>query len=158
MSTQQNEFDSKFAPENQLRSGKIGHNWEHINSSNYDDIPKAALYKAIMGYKVENYALKSAIILDNILSTSRYKMSSGNYTDDERKAAMKEAVYAIIKLKKFGKLVHTDDLDEYFDSCRQIAEDFGITYKNHKGASAQQIPDCFKSTESKKKESSKPKK
>ncbi len=139
-----------------LKAGHVSGNWEYINDSNYDDIPTDQLYSAVMYFTPNHSAIRQAVQLSERLKISKYKMKEGDYTDEERMQAMKDAVIAIIKMRALSSALGKTTLDLYWNRLKYIDNKITSSVKrNLKHYST--MPSCFK-VEDKKKQATKPKK
>lgn len=139
-----------------LKAGHVSGNWEYINDSNYDDIPTDQLYSAVMYFTPNHSAIRQAVQLSDRIKISKYKMKEGDYTDEERMQAMKDAVIAIIKMRALSSALGKTTLDLYWNRLKYIDNKITSSAKrNLKHYST--MPTCFK-VEDKKKQATKPKK
>ena len=140
----------------ELKSGIVVGNWRYITGKNYDSIPPEDLYRSVMKFSFKHDKMYIYYRLLKNIEMNKYKMSEGDYTDEERKEAMKSAVINIIKFKEFTHRCSIHELNDFWKSYFEIDKSFNV---QRKIKSSFDIPECFKNDKSSKsKNASKPKK
>lgn len=130
----------------------LNNQWDLITSESFDAIPLDKLYHPIMNYKPIYRGIGRIDSLLTTLRICRYKMEKGDYTDEERVAAVKLAVSVIRKLRCMNRTFDEDLLIRIPGEFNEIDESLGIDVVGKKTKKVEPVPDWI----SKRKNATKP--
>lgn len=115
--------------------------WDLITSDAFEALPLDKLYHPIMNYKPNWRGIGRIDSLLTTLRICRYKMEKGDYSDEERLAAVKMAVSTIRKLRCMGNTFDEAGLKHISDEFDAIDESLGIEIPRKKTKNVDPIPD-----------------